>query len=67
MHINYRRLNRFNGKHHNRGPWRLVRSFAEDKAISSRIRRAQARDLIANERYDDLPSWYPRDIYWNYW
>lgn len=67
MHTNHRRLNKFNGKHHNKGPWRLVYSFAEDKAISARQRRAQLRHLLVNGRYDEVPVWYPRDIYWHYW
>lgn len=66
MHTNHRRTNKHRAKHHN-DTWRLAPSLAKDKAISSRERRAQARDLVMNKRYDDLPVWYPRDIYWNYW
>ncbi len=67
MHTNYRRPIKFNGKHHNRGPWRLARSLAEYKALSARRRRAQLRYLMGNGRYDDLPNRHPKDIYWNYW
>ena len=29
--------------------------------------RARVRNLLANERYDDLPQRGPRDAAWNYW
>lgn len=66
MHTNYRRTNRFRASHHNVWSWR-PRSFKVEKTIKSGLRRAHERNLMAHERYDDLPRRYPQCILWEYW
>jgi hypothetical protein len=71
MHINHRRKNKFRSKGHGRrhgyiASW-LAYSLRWWRRQRHRDVRARARHLIAHERYDDLPSKYPKDIYWDYW
>ena len=67
MPTNYRRPNRFRGKHHNRGNWMLLIRWRPIRRQKSRDRRAEERRLIHHERYDSLPSRYPKNILWEYW
>ncbi len=69
MHINYRRTNKFRAKHHNclGSGYGLAISLTWYKRRAAKDRRAEDRELLAHERYEDFRVRYPRDIYWNYW
>ena len=66
MHTNHRRKNKFRNKHYHRNYW-LADSLRWWKREASRDRRADERRLIHHGRSDELPTHYPRDIYWKYW
>lgn len=67
MHTNHRRKNKFVGKQHNRRGWPLAYSLTWWRREAHREMRAAERRLIHHGRYDELPTRYPRDIYWKYW
>ena len=69
MHTNHRRKTKFRAKHHNRAHNHSVLPITLRwwRKQAHRDRRALERHLIVNERFDDLPSRYPRDILWRYW
>jgi hypothetical protein len=66
MHTNHRRKTVHRAKHHN-ARYLLIPSLKWYRQRASKDRRALERDLVAHERYDDLPTRYPRNIYWNLW
>jgi len=65
VHTNHRRKK---AKHHRP-------SFSGDGAYSLRVyrqeahrqERAQLRELLVHERFDDVPKKYPKNVLWNYW
>lgn len=67
MHTNHRRKNKHRAKHHNRRYFPLAYSLKPQKRQKSRDRRAVERHLMAHDRFDDLPTAFPKSIYWEYW
>lgn len=70
MHTNHRRKNRIRPKHHGRRrsyAWCMIYSTKPMQRESWQQRRAAVRVLMHAERFEELPSRYPKDIYWNYW
>lgn len=69
LHTNHRRKN---GRHNPRKGvgWsnRCKRyGFVDEKRIEARKARQYVRELMAHERFDDIPTRYPKDILWNFW
>lgn len=67
MHINYRRKNKRRARRKKYGGYLLAYSLRWWKREANRDRRADERRLIHHGRWDELPTHYPRDIYWKYW
>jgi len=48
--------------------WRLrYHTLKWYRKLMAKTRRGHERESIAHDRFDDLPTHYPRTIFWDYW
>jgi hypothetical protein len=68
MHTNYRRTGARHNPRKGQG-WAHGRkvSFTIEKKNEISRARQHVRHLIAHEKYDLIPSYYPRTIMYDYW